>query len=90
MKGGLYKESVQMYIKADQWESAYSVAVDCMDSGEVKELYVGRARQLEEDNRFKEAERLYLLVHEPDMAISMYKSRQQVHLLNPPHPLLYF
>ena len=67
-----------MYIKADQWEPAYRIAVDCMDSSEVKDLYVSRARQLEDDGRLKEAERLYVLVEEPDMAISMYKNKQQV------------
>ena len=67
-----------MYIKADQWEPAYQIAVNCMDSEEVKELYLNRAKQLEEEGRLKEAERLYLLVNEPDMAISMYKNSEQV------------
>ncbi len=67
-----------MYIKADQWEPAYRTAVDCMETDEVKELYVSKARQLEDEGRLKEAERLYILVQEPDLAISMYKSKQQV------------
>ena len=67
-----------MYIEADKWEPAYRIAVSCMDSEEVHELYVNRAKMLEEEGRLKEAERLYVLVNEPDLAISMYKNNEQV------------
>ncbi len=67
-----------MYIKADQWEPAYRIAMDFMDPAEVKDLYVNRAGQLDGEGRLREAERLYILVEEPDMAISMYKNKEQV------------
>ena len=67
-----------MYIEADKWEPAYRIAVSCMDSEEVHELYVNRAKILEEEGRLREAERLYVLVNEPDLAISMYKNNEQV------------
>ena len=73
VKAGLSQEAVDMYIKAGLWEEAYSIAVDCMGQEELQELYSGRAKQLEEEGKLKEAERLYLIIEEADMAISMYK-----------------
>lgn len=36
-------------------------------------IYTQRAKQLEASNRHKEAEQLYVQVHEYDLAINMYK-----------------
>jgi intraflagellar transport protein 172 len=35
-------------------------------------MYIAQAQRLEEQGRFKEAEKLYISVQEPDLAISMY------------------
>jgi intraflagellar transport protein 172 len=40
-------------------------------------MYIGQAHQLEEQGRFKEAEKLFISVQEPDLAISMYKKQRQ-------------
>ena len=40
-------------------------------------MYIGQAQELEEQGRFKEAEKLYISVSEPDLAISMYKKQRQ-------------
>ncbi len=40
-------------------------------------MYVAQAQQLEQQGRFKEAEKLYISVQEPDLAISMYKKQRQ-------------
>ena len=40
-------------------------------------MYVTQAQTLEEQGRFKEAEKLYISVQEPDLAISMYKKQRQ-------------
>ncbi len=40
-------------------------------------MYVAQAQQLEAQGRFKEAEKLYISVKEPDLAISMYKKQRQ-------------
>ena len=73
IKAEMSQEAVDMYIRAGLWEEAYSIAVDCMEEGELHQLYNSRAKQLEEEGKLKEAERLYLIMEEPDMAISMYK-----------------
>lgn len=40
-------------------------------------MYVTQAQKLEEQGRFKEAEKLFISVQEPDLAISMYKKQRQ-------------
>jgi intraflagellar transport protein 172 len=40
-------------------------------------MYVAQAQELEAQGRFKEAEKLYISVQEPDLAISMYKKQRQ-------------
>lgn len=55
--------------------------MECMESDEVHSLYVAKAEDLENEGRLKEAERLYVLVNESDLAISMYNKHKQVSLL---------
>ena len=43
----------------------------------MSKMYIGQAQELEEQGRFKEAEKLYISVSEPDLAISMYKKQRQ-------------
>ena len=40
-------------------------------------MYVSQAQQLEDQGRFKDAEKLFISVQEPDLAISMYKKQRQ-------------
>ncbi|XP_019854623.1 PREDICTED: intraflagellar transport protein 172 homolog isoform X2 [Amphimedon queenslandica] len=77
VRSGQFKAAVEMYIKSDQWEPAYRIAVDCMGSDEVHGLYLAKAEELETQGRLREAERLYILVKEPDLAISMYNKCKQ-------------
>lgn len=43
----------------------------------MRELYVTKAQELEGGGKLREAERLYVAVEEPDLAISMYKKAKQ-------------
>ncbi len=49
----------------------------CMPQEEVREMYVTKAQELETGGKLREAERLYVAVEEPDLAISMYKKAKQ-------------
>jgi hypothetical protein len=40
-------------------------------------MYISHAKAQEEQGKLREAEKLYLYVSEPDMAISMYKKHRQ-------------
>jgi len=73
VRAGLPRTAVEMYTKANQYEAAHKLAVRCMNTEEVSTLYIGQAEELEAQGRFKDAEKLYTTVDEPDLAINMYK-----------------
>ncbi|XP_071451009.1 intraflagellar transport protein 172 homolog [Hetaerina americana] len=77
IKAELYKEAVEMHIEAGQWEKAERLARERLDPEKVKEMFVGRAVELEENGRFQEAERMYIAIHEADLAIAMYKKAKK-------------
>ena len=76
-RAGLVKEIANMYLAADLWDQAFHHAQSCMDPSEVKELYLGHGHQLEEAGKHQEAEKLYMLVGEPGLAINMYQKAKQ-------------
>ncbi|XP_042245769.1 intraflagellar transport protein 172 homolog [Thunnus maccoyii] len=76
VKGGHIKDAIDMYTAAGRWEEAHKLAVKCMTEEEVMALYVSRAQELERDGKFKEAERLFATVKQPDLAITMYKKNR--------------
>ncbi|XP_005948489.1 intraflagellar transport protein 172 homolog [Haplochromis burtoni] len=76
VKGGHIKDAVEMYTAAGHWEEAHKLAVKCMTEEEVMALYISRAQELERDGKFKEAERLFATVKQPDLAITMYKKNR--------------
>ena len=76
IKAGLPVEAFEMYAKTSKWEKALKVARDNLPESEIVLLYVKQAQKFEEQQLFKEAEKLYLTVDEPDLAINMYKKAQ--------------
>ena len=48
-----------------------------MSQAEVAMLYITQAHRLESSGKLKEAERLYVMVHEPDLAINMHKKNRR-------------
>lgn len=73
---GCTREAVDMYNQAGMWEQAHKLAATYMKGEDVSTLYIAQARQLEEQGKFKDAERLYVAVEEPDLAITMYKKQR--------------
>ena len=67
--------------KARKWDEAErplpSIAVTYMSQADMAMLYITQAHRLESAASFKEAERLYVMVHEPDLAINMYKKNRR-------------
>jgi intraflagellar transport protein 172 len=60
-----------------EWDKAHKLARQYLESNEVSEMFISQAKTLEEQGRLREAEKLYIYVSEPDMAISMYKKHHQ-------------
>ncbi|XP_025050082.1 intraflagellar transport protein 172 homolog [Alligator sinensis] len=73
IKGDRTKDAIDMYTQAGRWEQAHKLATKCMRPEDVSVLYVTQAQEMEKQGRYKEAERLYVAVDEPDLAITMYK-----------------
>ncbi|XP_056150499.1 intraflagellar transport protein 172 homolog [Lampris incognitus] len=76
VNGGHIKDAIDMYTAAGRWEEAHKLAVNCMTEEEVSTLYVSKAQDLEREGKFKEAERLFATVQQPDLAITMYKKNR--------------
>uniref|UniRef100_A0A9J8AZH0 Intraflagellar transport 172 n=1 Tax=Cyprinus carpio carpio TaxID=630221 RepID=A0A9J8AZH0_CYPCA len=76
VKGDHTKDAIDMYTQAGQWEQAHKLAVKCMSQEDVSALYISRAQELEKEGKYKEAERLFTTVDEPDLAITMYKKNK--------------
>ncbi|KAG7280372.1 hypothetical protein CRUP_022200 [Coryphaenoides rupestris] len=76
VKGGHIKDAIDMYTVCGHWEDAHKLAVECMSEDQVSALYLSRAHDLERDGKFKEAERLFAAVKQPDLAITMYKKKR--------------
>jgi len=77
IKSNSPQDAVDMYSKAHKWDDAHKVAVTYMSESDIAMLYITQAQRLEAQHRFKDAEKLYLLVKEPDLAIQMYKKNRQ-------------
>ena len=77
LRGGAPQDAVEMYSKINKWEKAHRVATQHMTQAEVAMLYITQAHRLETAGKFKEAERLYVMVHEPDLAINMHKKNRR-------------
>ncbi|KAG1963505.1 intraflagellar transport protein [Pimephales promelas] len=76
VKGDHTKDAIDMYTQIGRWEQAHKLAVKCMTQEDVSALYISRAQELEKEGKYKEAERIFTTVDEPDLAITMYKKNK--------------
>ncbi|KAM6123262.1 intraflagellar transport protein 172 homolog [Pterocles gutturalis] len=74
IKGDQTKDAIDMYTQAGLWEQAHKLAIKFMSQDEVSVLYITQAQEMEKQGKYKEAERLYITVNEPDLAIAMYRT----------------
>eukprot|EP00667_Euglena_gracilis_P000220 EG_transcript_220 len=77
IKAGMRQEAVEMYTRNNLWDLAHKVAKMYMSEQEISALYINQAQQYEISGKYKDAERLFLKVNEPDLAIHMYKKARQ-------------
>lgn len=78
IKAGLTREAVVMLTQAGAWEEAHRVASGCMETEERQSMFLGQAQALQSQGNLRAAEKLYVLVGEPELAIAMYKKQKQV------------
>eukprot|EP00929_Paragymnodinium_shiwhaense_P046199 TRINITY_DN2351_c0_g1_i1.p1 TRINITY_DN2351_c0_g1~~TRINITY_DN2351_c0_g1_i1.p1 ORF type:complete len:1763 (+),score=565.99 TRINITY_DN2351_c0_g1_i1:153-5441(+) len=77
VKAGQPALAIQMFVEAGQYEKAHKVAKAHMSPHERTELYTNLAQTLEGKGKLTEAEQLYIMVNESDLAINMYKKREE-------------
>jgi len=77
IRAGMPQAAVQMLTNAGLFDQAHKVAVSHLTDSEASTLYTQRARELEQEGRLKEAEKMYVSVREYDLAIQMYKDARE-------------
>jgi len=77
LRAHLAKDAVEMYSNVNMWEKAHRVATQHMTQAELAMLYITQAHRLESLGKFKDAEKLYVMVNEPDLAINMHKKNRR-------------
>ncbi|XP_065212288.1 intraflagellar transport protein 172 homolog [Planococcus citri] len=73
----MYKDAIEMYTEAGDWEKAYALCSKYEINEEGINLLIDKGKTLEQMGKFLEAEKLYITLKQPDLAISMYKSNRQ-------------
>uniref|UniRef100_A0A5F9DTR7 Intraflagellar transport 172 n=1 Tax=Oryctolagus cuniculus TaxID=9986 RepID=A0A5F9DTR7_RABIT len=90
IKGDRTKDAIDMYTQAGRWEQAHKLAMKCMRPEDVSVLYINQAQEMEKQGKYREAERLYVTVDEPDLAITMFKKHKlygdMIRLVGKHHP----
>ncbi|TPX36361.1 hypothetical protein SmJEL517_g01621 [Synchytrium microbalum] len=75
--GGRPQDAIEMYKTYDRWDRAHALATSFMGKSEARSLSMAQAKELEMKERYKEAEKIYITLNEPDLAIEMYKTHKQ-------------
>jgi hypothetical protein len=60
VKGGFYREAIDMYIAASKWEDAHVLACKYMAPADVADMYVTQAEAYQGKRMYKDAEKLYV------------------------------
>ncbi|CAO1308118.1 unnamed protein product [Diamesa tonsa] len=74
IRAEMYKEAIELLNKHNQWEKSFDIAERYLDKDEISELFMDVALRLEQDKKLRDAEKVYLTIGEPDLAINMYKN----------------
>ncbi|XP_070378558.1 intraflagellar transport protein 172 homolog [Dermacentor albipictus] len=77
VEAGKIKEAIEMYNTAGKWDRALKLAKLHLRPEDVTSMYTEQASELEKQGKLREAEKLYLFIEEPDLAIAMYKRYRQ-------------
>ncbi|BDA43673.1 probable intraflagellar transport protein 172 homolog [Coccomyxa sp. Obi] len=73
IKAGLPVEAAQMWLRAKQWARAVHVASQHLPDTAAHELFVGHARALEAQKRWKDAESAWVAAGDPGQAVAMHR-----------------
>ncbi|TPX43982.1 hypothetical protein SeMB42_g04483 [Synchytrium endobioticum] len=74
---GKPQDAIDMYKSHDRWDKAHTLATSFLGKDEAKVLSLYQAKELESKQRYRDAEKIYITLNEPDLAIEMYKTHKQ-------------
>lgn len=77
IRAEMYKEAVDLLNRYGQWEKAYEIAERYLGRNIVRDMFIDIAMKLEEEKKLRDAEKVFLTINEPDLAIAMYKRVEQ-------------
>lgn len=77
VRAELYKEAVDMLNNSGQWERAYVIAEKYLGSDIVRDMFIEMTGKLEQEGKYRDCERVFIAISEPDLAISMYERLEQ-------------
>lgn len=77
IRAEMYKEAVDLLNRHGQWEKAYDIAEKYLGKNIVRDMFIDIAMKLEEEKKLRDAEKVFLTINEPDLAIAMYKRVEQ-------------
>ncbi|KAH8278227.1 hypothetical protein KR044_002922 [Drosophila immigrans] len=76
VRANLYKAAIELLNRHGKWERAYVLGEKYLKAEQLRELFVQLGSSLEEQGKYRDAEKVLLAVNEPDLAIAMYKRRE--------------
>ncbi|XP_070491879.1 intraflagellar transport protein 172 homolog [Chironomus tepperi] len=74
VRAEMYTEAIELLNKHNKWEKSFDIAEQYLEGDEISRLFGDVARKLEEDKKFRDAEKVYITMSQPDKAIEMYKN----------------
>lgn len=77
IRAEMYKEAVDLLNRHGQWEKAYDIAEKYLGKNIVRDMFVDMAAKLEEAKKYRDAEKIFLTIKEPELAIAMYNRLEQ-------------
>lgn len=77
LRAEMYSEIVSMYNDIHQWEKGFQIAKTHLEETERVRIYTKLAEKLEAEGKLKDAEKIYILIDSPDLAIAMYKRTER-------------
>lgn len=77
IRAEMYKEAVDLLNRHGQWEKAYDIAKKYLGKNIVRDMFIDIATKCEDEKKLRDAEKVYLTINEPDLAIAMYKRLEQ-------------
>lgn len=77
LRAEMYRPAIELLNKHGQWEKAFDIAEKYVSSNDdLKDMFQDLAKDFEMKGKYRDAEKIYITIGEPDFAIQMYKNAE--------------